>query len=161
MRPDPAGRHLVTPVLRQYQQRDRAALVSLWARCGLTRPWNDPYRDIDRKLRRDAPNLLVLEDGGQLVGSVMVGYEGHRGWVNYLAVHPGHQRRGLGRLLMDEAERRLRELGCAKVSLQIRTSNEAAVEFYRRIGYTFDDVISMGRRLEEDGVRPDPAGGRS
>jgi ribosomal protein S18 acetylase RimI-like enzyme len=151
----------VTPVLRQYQQHDRAALVSLWFRCGLTRPWNDPYRDIDRKLTRDAPNLLVLEDGGQLVGSVMVGYEGHRGWVNYLAVHPGHQRHGLGRLLMDEAERRLRELGCPKVSLQIRTSNEAAVEFYRRIGYTVDDVISMGRRLEDDGARPDPAGGRS
>jgi ribosomal protein S18 acetylase RimI-like enzyme len=151
----------VTPVLRPYQPRDRAALVSLWSRCGLTRPWNDPYRDIDRKLTRDAPNLLVLEDGDKLVGSVMVGYEGHRGWVNYLAVHPGHQRRGLGRVLMDEAERRLRELGCAKVNLQIRTSNEAAVEFYRHIGYTVDDVVSMGRRLEDDGARPDPAGGLS
>jgi ribosomal protein S18 acetylase RimI-like enzyme len=146
-------------VLRQYQPRDRAALVSLWSRCGLTRPWNDPYRDIDRKLTRDAPNLLVLEDGDKLVGSVMVGYEGHRGWVNYLAVHPGHQRRGLGRVLMDEAERRLRELGCAKVNLQIRTSNEAAVEFYRHIGYTVDDVVSMGRRLEDDGARPNPAPG--
>ncbi len=104
-----------------------------------------------RKLARDAPNLVVLQEGDELVGSVMVGYEGHRGWVNYLAVHPGHQRQGLGRVLMAEAERRLRELGCAKVNLQIRASNQAAAEFYRRIGYTLDDVICMGRRLEADG----------
>jgi ribosomal protein S18 acetylase RimI-like enzyme len=141
----------VTPVLRQYRPGDREALVSLWSLCGLIRPWNDPYRDIDRKLTWDGPNLVVLEDADELIGSVMVGYEGHRGWINYLAVHPGHQRQGLGRLLMDEAERRLRELGCAKVNLQIRTSNEAAAEFYRRMGYAIDDVVSMGRRLEHDG----------
>jgi ribosomal protein S18 acetylase RimI-like enzyme len=93
----------VTPVLRQYRPGDREALVWLWSLCGLIRPWNDPYRDIDRKLTWDAPNLVVLEDAGELIGSVMAGYEGHRGWVNYLAVHPGHQRRRLGRLLMDEA----------------------------------------------------------
>ena len=148
----------MTPVLRQYRPGDREALVRLWSLCGLIRPWNDPYRDIDRKLTWDAPNLVVLEDADELIGSVMVGYEGHRGWVNYLAVHPGHQRQGLGRLLMDEAERRLRELGCAKVNLQIRTSNEAAAEFYRRIGYAVDDVVSMGRRLEDDGPPPEPVG---
>jgi ribosomal protein S18 acetylase RimI-like enzyme len=148
----------VTPVLRQYRPGDREALVRLWSLCGLIRPWNDPYRDIDRKLTWDAPNLVVLEDADELIGSVMVGYEGHRGWVNYLAVHPGRQRQGLGRLLMDEAERRLRELGCAKVNLQIRTSNEATAEFYRRIGYAVDDVVSMGRRLEDDGPPPEPAG---
>jgi ribosomal protein S18 acetylase RimI-like enzyme len=92
----------VTPVLRQYRLGDREALVWLWSLCGLIRPWNDPYGDIDRELTWDAPNLVVLEDAGELIGSVMVGYEGHRGWVNYLAVHPGHQRRRLGRLLMDE-----------------------------------------------------------
>ena len=151
----------MTPVLRQYQPDDRQALVSLWSVCQLTRPWNDPYRDIDRKLTRDASNLVVLENDGELVGSVMVGYEGHRGWVNYLAVHPGHQRQGLGRLLMTEAERRLRELGCAKVNLQIRASNKAAVEFYRHIGYTVDDVISMGRRIQDDGPPSCPAGGVS
>ena len=142
---------LVTTVLRPYQPGDREALVSLWSVCQLTRPWNDPYRDIDRKLARDASNLMVLHDDGELVGSVMVGYDGHRGWINYLAVHPDHQRQGLGRLLMGEAEGRLRELGCAKVNLQIRASNKAAIEFYRHIGYTVDDVISMGRRLEDDG----------
>ncbi len=141
----------MTAVLRPYQPGDREALVSLWSVCQLTRPWNDPYRDIDRKLARDASNLMVLHDDGELVGSVMVGYDGHRGWINYLAVHPDHQRRGLGRLLMGEAETRLRELGCAKVNLQIRASNRAAIEFYRHVGYAVDDVISMGRRLEHDG----------
>ena len=147
----------MAPVLRQYRQADREALVSLWITCALTRPWNDPDRDIDRKLAWDAPNLLVLEEDGELIGSVMIGYEGHRGWVNYLAVHPDHQRRGLGQVLMEEAERRLRELGCVKVNLQIRTSNEATAEFYRRIGYVVDDVVSMGRRLADDSSPIDPA----
>jgi ribosomal protein S18 acetylase RimI-like enzyme len=137
-------------VCRPYRPGDREALVTLWSRCGLTRPWNDPYRDIDRKLSADADNLLVLEDDDRLVGSVMVGYDGHRGWINYLAVDPDHQRQGLGRVLMTEAERRLEHLGCPKVNLQVRSSNQAAVEFYRRIGYVVDDVVSLGRRLEDD-----------
>jgi len=124
--------------------------VALWSICELTRPWNNPHRDIDRKLARDGDNLLVLEEDNQLIGSVMVGYEGHRGWVNYLAVYPDHQRQGLGRLLMDEAERRLRDLGCAKVNLQVRASNETAREFYRQIGYTVDEAVSFGKRLEHD-----------
>jgi len=114
------------------------------------RPWNDPNRDIERKVARDADNLLVLEQKGCVVGSVMVGYEGHRGWINYLAVHPEHRHQGLGRLLMVRAEERLGELGCAKVNLQIRNSNEAAIGFYRRLGYKIDDVVSMGKRLEAD-----------
>ncbi len=124
--------------------------MSLWSICELTRPWNDPNRDIDRKLARDAENLLVLDDDGRLIGSVMVGYGGHRGWVNYLAVHPDRRRQGLGRLLMDAAERRLRDLGCPKVNLQVRTSNEAAKDFYRRIGYSVDEAVSFGKRLEHD-----------
>jgi ribosomal protein S18 acetylase RimI-like enzyme len=144
----------VDPVLRSYRPGDREALVSLWSICELTRPWNNPHRDIDRKLARDGDNLLVLEQGGQLIASVMVGYEGHRGWVNYLAVHPDHRRQGLGRLLMDVAERRLRDLGCAKVNLQVRASNKTATEFYRQVGYTVDDVVSLGRRLEDDLAEP-------
>ena len=138
------------PLLRSYRPADRDALVSLWSICELTRPWNDPNRDIDRKLARDAENLLVLDDDGRLIGSVMVGYEGHRGWVNYLAVHPDRRRQGLGRLLMDAAERRLRDLGCPKVNLQVRASNEAAKDFYRRIGYSVDEAVSFGKRLEHD-----------
>ncbi len=142
------------PVLRSYRPGDHEALVSLWSICELTRPWNNPHRDIDRKLARDGDNLLLLEEGGQLIASVMVGYEGHRGWVNYLAVHPDHRRQGLGRLLMDVAERRLRDLGCAKVNLQVRASNETATEFYRQIGYTVDDVVSLGKRLDDDLAGP-------
>ena len=141
---------MVTPVCRPYLPGDADTLVSLWDLCELTRPWNDPNRDIERKLAVDADGLLVLEEDDQLVGSVMVGYEGHRGWINYLAVHPDHRQRGLGRLLMNEAEKRLEELGCPKVNLQVRASNQQALEFYRRIGYGIDDVVSMGRRLEED-----------
>jgi ribosomal protein S18 acetylase RimI-like enzyme len=144
----------VDPVLRSYRPGDHEALVSLWSICELTRPWNNPHRDIDRKLARDGDNRLLLEEGGQLIASVMVGYEGHRGWVNYLAVHPDHRRQGLGRLLMDVAERRLRDLGCAKVNLQVRASNETATEFYRQIGYTVDDVVSLGKRLDDDLAGP-------
>jgi ribosomal protein S18 acetylase RimI-like enzyme len=138
-------------LVRSYLPPDREGLVNLWSVCGLVRPWNDPYRDIDRKLARDPENLLVAEHDGEVVGSVMVGYEGHRGWVNYLAVHPDHRGRGLGRRLMERAEELLGQLGCAKVNLQVRSSNEEAIGFYRRIGYSVDDSVSMGRRLEVDG----------
>jgi len=80
----------------------------------------------------------------------MVGYDGHRGWVNYLAVRPDHRGRGFGRLLMADAERRLRALGCAKLNLQVRGSNTAAIEFYRRLGFVVDDSVSLGLRLEHD-----------
>lgn len=138
----------MTFAIRPYLPADRNALVSLWSLCELLRPWNDPDRDIEAKLARDPDNLLVLEEDSGLIGSVMVGYEGHRGWINYLAIHPAHQRRGLGRMLMGEAEERLRSLGCPKVNLQVRASNVAAVDFYRRLGYEVDEVQSMGRRLD-------------
>ena len=95
------------PVLRTYRPSDHDALLSLWSRCGLLRPWNDPTRDIQRKLAHDLDGFLVLEVGERLAGTVMAGYDGHRGWVNYLAVDPAYQGQGLGRLLMREAERRL------------------------------------------------------
>jgi ribosomal protein S18 acetylase RimI-like enzyme len=140
----------VPPAIRPFRTEDRTTLVALWELCELTRPWNDPNFDIDRKLVRDPANLLVLDDdaSGELIGSVMVGYEGHRGWLNYLAVHPAHRHRGFGRLLVAHAEQRLRELGCPKVNLQVRTSNHGALLFYRRIGYAVDDTVSLGRRLE-------------
>ena len=149
------------PALRRYRPSDHDALVSLWSSCGLLRPWNDPRRDIERKLVRDPGGLLVLEADGCLAGSVMVGYDGHRGWVNYLAVDPAWQGRGLGRMLMDKAEQRLLALGCPKVNLQVRTSNEHAVAFYRHLGYGTDDVVSMGKRLLDDaapGQPPNSAG---
>jgi len=87
---------------------------------------------------------------GEIVASVMAGYEGHRGWLNYVAVAPEFRRRGLARRILAEAERLLRAEGCAKINLQVRASNQPAVEFYRRLGYAMDDVISMGKRLQID-----------
>ncbi len=138
------------PVLRAYQASDRDALVRLWAECGLLRPWNHPDRDIQRKLAHSAGGLLVLELDGRVAGSVMAGYDGHRGWVNYLAVDPGHQGKGFGTMLMAEAERRLALRGCPKVNLQVRTSNSHAVGFYQHLGYVVDETVSLGKRLSRD-----------
>jgi ribosomal protein S18 acetylase RimI-like enzyme len=97
----------------------------------------------------------------RVVATVMAGYDGHRGWINYLAVAPDCQRQGLGGQIMAEAERRLRAAGCPKINLQVRTSNAGVIAFYRSIGYVLDDVVSLGKRLEEDGpgYPPPPAPG--
>jgi ribosomal protein S18 acetylase RimI-like enzyme len=136
--------------IRSFRAADEEAVVALWQACGLTRPWNDPYKDIRRKLTVQADAFLVAACGPDIVGSVMAGYDGHRGWVNYLAVAPSQRRSGLGRRLMDEAEARLLAYGCPKVNLQIRADNAAAIGFYEAIGYRVDEVVSMGKRLIED-----------
>ena len=138
-----------TVEVRAFQGTDREGLIGLWSACELLRPWNDPDRDIDRKLDQDPAGLLVVETDGVVIGSVMVGYDGHRGWVNYLAVHPAHRTRGLGRLLMAAAEDHLTDVGCPKVNLLVRTSNRAALGFYQRLGYVPDDVVSLGKRLDD------------
>jgi ribosomal protein S18 acetylase RimI-like enzyme len=137
-------------MIRAFLEDDTEGVVALWEACELTRPWNDPRKDIARKLAVQREWFLVAEEDGRIVGSVMAGYDGHRGWVNYLAVDPSLQRSGLGRELMAEAERRLADAGCPKINLQVRGTNEAALGFYERIGYTRDDVVSLGRRLEPD-----------
>jgi ribosomal protein S18 acetylase RimI-like enzyme len=139
--------------IRPFQPTDDAAVVALWERCGLTRPWNDPHKDIRRKLAVRPDLFLVAELDGVVIGTVMAGYDGHRGWINYLGVDPSSRRRGVGRALMIEAERLLRLEGCPKINLQVRISNTDAIEFYRRIGFAVDDVVSLGRRLEHDGPR--------
>ena len=142
-------REPVMPI-RSYRPDDESAVIALWHAVGLTRPWNDPKRDIERKLTTQPELFLVVEDAGVLVATAMVGYDGHRGWVNYLAVAASHRRRGLGRLLMAEAERALAARGCPKLNLQIRSTNSAVIAFYARLGYAQDDVVSMGRRLIPD-----------
>jgi ribosomal protein S18 acetylase RimI-like enzyme len=137
--------------IRPFHPADEPAVIALWSRCGLTRPWNDPHKDIARKLAVRPDLFLVAEVDGSVIGTVMVGYDGHRGWINYLGVDPDCRRRGVGRALMTEAERLLRLEGCPKINLQVRTGNTEMIEFYRRIGYATDDVVSMGRRLEHDG----------
>lgn len=127
-----------------------SAVVDLWKLCDLTRPWNDPTKDITRKLTVQPELFLLAEQEGRIIGSVMAGYEGHRGWINYLAVHPDHRRAGLGRQLMAAAEKRLLSLGCPKINLQVRTSNAAAIGFYQSIGFAQDEVVSYGKRLIPD-----------
>jgi ribosomal protein S18 acetylase RimI-like enzyme len=136
--------------IRSFEDAEHAAVIALWERCGLTRPWNDPGRDIARKMRVNRELFLVGLLDGQIVATLMAGYEGHRGWINYLAVDPALQRSGLGRRIMEAAEDRLRAMGCPKINLQVREDNEAAQAFYRRLGYGRDAVVSMGKRLEED-----------
>ena len=136
--------------IRSYREPDEKAMVQLWQDCGLVVPWNDPVKNIHRKLRVQRDMFLVGLLGSRLVAAVMAGYEGHRGWINYLAVSPDCRESGYGRRLMEEAEARLRALGCPKINLQIRSSNADVIEFYKRIGFSMDDVVSMGKRLLED-----------
>ena len=136
--------------IRCYKESDQEAVVQLWRECGLTVARNDPVKDINRKLRVQREMFLVGSLGTRLVATVMAGYEGHRGWINYLAVAPDCQKMGFGRRLMGEAEIRLKAAGCPKINLQIRSSNAGVIDFYRTIGYSVDDVVSMGKRLEED-----------
>ena len=145
----------VCPVnIRPFIESDARSVLLLWSRCGLLRPWNDPRKDIARKLEVQRDLFMVGEVDGRVVAVMMAGYEGHRGWVNYLAVEPELQGHGLGRQLMEEAERRLVEMGCPKVQLQVRRDNAEAVAFYRSLGYLEDEVMSMGKRLISD----EPAG---
>jgi ribosomal protein S18 acetylase RimI-like enzyme len=136
--------------IRTYCEDDEASVIDLWKRCGLLRPWNDPGKDIRRKRAVNPEWLIVAVLAQRIIGTVMIGYEGHRGWINYLAVDPTQQRRGVGRLLMERAEEILRKEGCPKVNLQIRAHNLAAPGFYLNLGYAPDDVISFGKRLESD-----------
>ena len=141
---------MTTLQIRVYRESDQDAVVALWRESGLVRPWNDPVKDIHRKLRVQRDLFLVGTVDGRLVATVMAGYEGHRGWINYLAVAKECRKRGFGRRLMDEAEARLRALGCPKINLQIRSSNAEVVAFYRSLGFSVDDALSMGKRLVQD-----------
>lgn len=136
--------------VRPFARDDEQSVIELWSVCGLLRPWNDPLKDIERKLAVRPDWFLVATLHESIVGSVMAGYEGHRGWINFLAVAPAHRRRGIGRMLMEEAERRLLAEGCPKVNLQVRTGNVEAIAFYEALGYAPDDVVSLGKRLIED-----------
>lgn len=137
-------------VIRPYQLRDEAAVIELWLQCNLVVPQNNPRRDISRKLRVNPEWFLVGVLGDHIVATCMAGYEGHRGWINYLAVSPHHRRQGIGRRIMEEAEKKLRSAGCPKINLQVRETNRAVVHFYEEIGYVRDPVASMGKRLEKD-----------
>jgi ribosomal protein S18 acetylase RimI-like enzyme len=141
-------------VVRPFETEDEAPVVDLWRRCRLTVPWNDPHEDIALK-RAFQPDLFFVGTiAGQIVATVMAGYEGHRGWINYLGVAPQVRRRGIGRRMMQEAERALRELGCVKINLQVRETNQAVIAFYERLGFSNDHVLSLGKRLKPAKEKP-------
>lgn len=136
--------------IRPFAPSDEKSVVRLWIDCGLVVPWNNPHRDIQRKLKVQADGFLVSLVDGQIIATVMAGYDGHRGWINYLAVNPRFQHRGIGRRMMEAAEAFLRAAGCPKINLQVRSSNAGVIEFYNRIGFKSDDVVSLGKRLDPD-----------
>ena len=136
--------------LRPYRAEDEATVIALWHACGLTRPWNNPHLDIARKLSIQPELFLVGTIAAEVVATAMVGFDGHRGWVNYLAVATSHRKLAIGRALMHEAERLLTERGCPKLNLQVRSSNVDVIAFYRSLGYSQDDVVSLGKRLIVD-----------
>ena len=136
--------------IRAFQSSDQPAVILLWEKCDLLRPWNDPTKDIRRKLEIQPEMFIVGVLNEELVATAMAGYEGHRGWINYLAVAPEHQGKGFGRAIMAEAEKLLEQAGCPKVNVQVRGTNSSAIDFYRRIGYRIEDVVGLGKRIEHD-----------
>lgn len=133
--------------IRPYEESDEAAVVRLWQDCGLVAPQNDPLADIRAKTAWQPELFFVGERGGRVVATAMAGYDGHRGWINYLAVSPDLRRQGLGRLIMDHCEAELRDIGCLKINLQVRETNQAVIDFYHKIGFRQDRVVSLGKRL--------------
>jgi len=130
---------------------ERTGAIALWAACGLTRPWNPPDTDFDRAVGGPTSAVLgVVEPDGTVVATAMVGHDGHRGWVYYLAVAPNRRRSGLGRCLMTAAEQWLGDAGVPKVQLMVRTGNEAVQAFYARLGYAEQDTVVLGRWLRDD-----------
>ena len=136
--------------VRAYNKKDKEEVILLWNECGLVPPQNDPVKDIKRKLEVDPDLFLVGVNENGIVASVMGGYEGHRGWINYLAVKPSEQRKGYGQSIMQAVETLIKQKGCPKINLQVRTTNEAIIAFYAAIGYGDDNVVGLGKRLEFD-----------
>jgi len=135
--------------IRAYDPFDEARVIALWADAFPdSPPWNDPSADIVRKLSVQPDLFLIAELGQSIVGTAMGGFDGHRGWVYYLAVALEHRRKGIARELMSSLEARLLDYGCTKVNLQVRATNQDVVDFYLELGYAVEDRISMGKRLD-------------
>ncbi|TBN58002.1 GNAT family acetyltransferase [Glaciihabitans arcticus] len=142
--------------LRPFHPADESAVIDLWVAAGLVRPWNDPRLDVARKLSTQPELFLVIEDEDVIVATAMVGYDGHRGWVYYLAVAEQHRGRGFARQLMAEAERLLIERGCPKIMLMVRADNAAVIGMYEGLGYATESTVVMGKRLIADAAPDAP-----
>lgn len=133
---------------------DIEQVVALWQSCNLTRPWNDPYRDIAFARQGEASTILVLEQEGRIAATVMAGHDGHRGMLYYVAVDPLVQRQGLGRAAVRAAEAWLAERGVWKVNLLVRRENATVKGFYEALGYGVSPVICLARKIEDDPALP-------
>lgn len=140
-------------IVREFAPGDAETVVALWTAAGLTRPWNDPRADIERKRTVQPELFLVAVDdaAARVIGTVMGGYDGHRGWLYYLAVDADRRGEGIGRTLVHEVEARLVAMGCPKVQLMVRRGNDGVLEFYDELGYEPVDVAMVGKRLIIDG----------
>jgi ribosomal protein S18 acetylase RimI-like enzyme len=134
-------------IIRSFQISDEPDVIDLWHCCNLIVPQNDPKKDIKMKLQVQPELFFVGTISNRIVSTVMTGYDGHRGWIYYLAVDPDFQKRGIGRYMVEKAESKLRKLGCSKINLQVRNSNKSVIAFYEHIGFLNDDVLGMGKRL--------------
>ena len=136
--------------IRTYQNKDKKQVIALWKECGLSVPWNDPEKDIERKVM-DSPELfLVGELEGKLIAVCMAGYDGHRGWIYYLGVKPELQKKGYAQQIVEYAEQKLIEIGCPKINLMVRKTNQGVIEFYKAVGYQDDPVVVLSKRLIPD-----------
>lgn len=144
--------------VRAYRSGDRDQVIALWNACGLTRPWNDPAADIQRSVETPTSEIFVWQQGDRLSGTLMVGYDGHRGWMYYLAADPAQRGKGIARALVAVAEDFLRDQGCPKVELMVRTDNTAALGFYDRLGYEAQDVTVRAKWLNGE-TRQRPGSG--
>ena len=136
--------------IKPYRDGDEAAVIGLWQECGLVTPGNHPRADIARKRADSADLFFVGLEKGEVIASCMAGYDGHRGWIYYLAVAQAWRRRGVARAMVAHAEARLRERGCPKIDLMVRQNNRDVIAFYHAIGYADDPVVVLSKRLLED-----------
>lgn len=133
---------------RPMRAQEEGAVIALWQVCGLTRPWNDPSADIALARARENSDILVAEQAGILTVTVMIGHDGHRAWVYYLAVDPDHRRKGLARVAMDAAEEWARARGVPKMHLMVRPENRAVMSFYDALGYEVGATTLMQKWLD-------------
>ncbi len=147
---DAGERAAGVPQIVPFSEPFREEMIALWARCELVRPWNDPSKDIDRCLSVEASSLFLLVRERVLIGSAMAGYDGHRGAVYYLCVHPDHRGKGHAKRLMDHCETYLTGLGCPKINLFVRADNAQVRAFYEARGYAMETSASFGLRLIPD-----------
>jgi len=138
----------MTLEIRDIADQDVPDVIALWNAAGVARPWNDPARDIAFARRDTHSTVLVGFDSGEIVASAMVGEDGHRGWVYYVAISPGRQRSGLGRVMMQAAEDWLKQRGVWKVQLLVRSDNAQATKFYDQLGYRDTRSVCLQKILE-------------